>query len=110
MIRVCEMITSLQQGGAEKVVVDLATRLDRSRFSVEVATTHGGGGYEDALRRAQVPVHLFHVHGRRSPLEFARLVKFLRGRFDVVHAHPGTVARYAAMAAGIPAIVSTLHN
>lgn len=38
------------------------------------------------------------------------MIRFLRGRFDIVHAHPGTVARLAAVAARVPVIVSTLHS
>lgn len=109
-IRVCQLITSLRIGGAERVVVDLATRLDRTRFDVHVATAKGGGGFERVLSDASIPVALFDVSGARSPLEFARMVRFLRKRFDIIHAHPGTVARYAGILVGVPGIVSTLHN
>lgn len=110
MLRVCQMVTSLAVGGAEKVMSELAIRADRSRFAVTVATARGGGPFEKVLQDAGIPVWTFDVSGLRAPAEFARLVTFLRGRFDVLHAHPGTVARYAALAAGVPALVSTLHN
>ena len=40
--RVCELITELAPAGAERCVYELATRLDRGLFDVQVAAFRGG--------------------------------------------------------------------
>ncbi len=108
-LRVCHAVSSLARGGAENVVAALAVGETQRGLSVEVATVLGGGPLVDHLRDRRVPVTVFDV--RRAPArEFARLVRFFHRRFDVVHTHPGTVARAAARIAGVPAIVSSWHN
>ncbi|HNX27722.1 MAG TPA: glycosyltransferase, partial [Phycisphaerae bacterium] len=89
-IRICEIITSLEHSGAEKVVCDLATRLDTRRFDVEVVGIKGGE-LADWLENHGVRVHVLNIGAKR---EFYRVDKFLRlmhilrkGCFDIIHSH-----------------------
>jgi glycosyltransferase involved in cell wall biosynthesis len=56
--RVVFLLTQLGGGGAESHVLRLANRLDRERFSVEVATVRKGGSYEAKLERHVRLTHL----------------------------------------------------
>ncbi len=111
-IRVCEMITELRPAGAERCVYELATRLDRGRFAVEVAAL-SGGPVADALRDAGVPVHLLGSTRARGALGGFGLARWLRERrFDLLHTHlfhADLVGRLAGRRAGVPHMVHSIH-
>ncbi|MCL2700219.1 MAG: glycosyltransferase [Phycisphaerae bacterium] len=112
MIRVCEMITELAPAGAERVVYELATRLDRSRFGVSVAALRGGAVAE-RLRDAGVEVFVLGVAGKWDVLKVRELSRWLAaGRFDMVHTHlfhADLAGRLAARLAGVPRVAHTVH-
>lgn len=89
-IRICEIITGLELSGAERVVCDLATRLDPARFEVEVIGIKGGELVE-WLENRGVRVHVLNINAKRECFrvdKFLRLMSILRkGRFDVIHSH-----------------------
>ncbi|MEZ0227583.1 MAG: hypothetical protein ACAI25_03105, partial [Planctomycetota bacterium] len=64
-IRVVLMITELRPAGAERVVFELATRLDRRRFEPHVLALWSMGGvdgpFAEHLRRGGVQVHMLRV-------------------------------------------------
>lgn len=112
-VRICYVTTSLQVGGAERVLYDLATRLDRRRFEPSVVALQPMGPVGDALQLAGVPVTAL---GMTSPLHagrLARLVGLLReARPRVVHTHlfhANVLGRFAARMAGVPHVVSSVH-
>lgn len=112
-IRVCQMITELRPAGAERCVYELATRLPRPEFRVEVLALRGGA-VADALAATGVPVHVLGVGSRPGIVaRLPRLVRILRrGRFDVVHTHlfhADLVGRPAARLAGVPRLVHSVH-
>ncbi|MFW6154281.1 MAG: glycosyltransferase [Planctomycetota bacterium] len=111
-LRICEMITELRPAGAERCVYDLATRLPRERFAVEVVALRGGA-VADALAAAGVPVHVMDVRGKLDLLRWRPLVRTLRdGRFDILHTHlfhAGLAGAPAARAAGIGRWVHSEH-
>jgi glycosyltransferase involved in cell wall biosynthesis len=83
-------------GGAERVAMDIATRLDQTRFeSVFCASRYWEGARSDGVRDAErrmdeAGVRYFGL-GRRSPTDLHRWLP-LRGilrreRFDVIHSH-----------------------
>jgi glycosyltransferase involved in cell wall biosynthesis len=87
MIRVLHVIDSLDLGGAQTVVVNLARFRDRSSVEMEVAPMHGRGVFADALEKEGVPVH-FLSRGKFPPGYVFSLPRLLRrGRYDVVHFH-----------------------
>ena len=103
--RILLAIDSLQHGGAERHVVDLAVALHRRGDDVEVACS-ADGPLAAELREHGVPVHVAmpRLVKRRTSLRYAwalrRLVR--RTRPDVVHAH-----LYASAAAAAIATVGT---
>ena len=89
-IRICEIITGLELSGAERVVCDIATRLDPSRFEVEVIGIRGGELVE-WLENRGVQVHVLDITAKRQAYrvdKFFRLMRILRkGRFDIINTH-----------------------
>jgi len=55
--KVLFVITALGSGGAEMMLTQLITHLDRSRFAPEVISLTDGGKHAEILRAADVPVH-----------------------------------------------------
>jgi glycosyltransferase involved in cell wall biosynthesis len=111
-IRVLQLIESWGPGGAEKVVVDLATRLDLAVFSPLVGLMHTGW-LHDQLRAHGIEVILIDNLHSFDPALLWRLVRVIRGyRVDIVHGHEFTMNIYGAMAAFLTGKVSlaTVHG
>ncbi|HEY8685449.1 MAG TPA: glycosyltransferase family 4 protein, partial [Chloroflexota bacterium] len=100
-MRILLVVDSLEVGGAERHVTDLALSLHCSGNDVAVACASGGPLLLE-LQAANVPVHV--LLGRpvkhRVALRFARkLREVLRdGDYDLVHAHLYSSAVAAALA------------
>ncbi len=109
MLKVLQLIPTLDRSGAEKQMVILAKGLPRDRFQVEVATLTRLGAFEAELVAAGIPVTPIGKRLKLDPLALARLVGFLKaGRFDVVQTWifaANTYGRVAARLAGVPVVV-----
>ena len=113
-VRVLVLTKGLGRGGAERLLVDTARRLDPARWHVEVAYLLP---WKDALvsdlETAGVRVHLLDGAGIRGAGWVRRLRRLVRdGRVDLVHTHmplPAAVAR-AALPGDRPRFVHTEHN
>src|SRR5829696_8341063 len=94
-------VDSLEVGGAERHVVDLARALRRRGYGVEVACSVPGG-LAEPLQAAGVPVWPLTrrlVKRRVSPAYARGIRKLLKARrFDLVHAHIYASAVAAAIA------------
>src|SRR5580700_8339416 len=88
--RVLLVIDSLDGGGAERYVVDLAIALRSRGWDVEVACS-AAGVLAGQLRASDVPVNVLagSLVKRRLSLRYVRALRRLlaQGRYDVVHAH-----------------------
>ena len=115
-IRVLQLITSLERGGAENHLLALLTHADRRAFELETAVLSGEGELVPVFRQAGIPVHLLKSRTRFDPLALGRLVRLLRdGRFDILHSHLFRADIYAGLAVAKlgerrPLLVSTRHN
>jgi glycosyltransferase involved in cell wall biosynthesis len=115
-IRVLQLITSLDRGGAENHLLALLTHADRSAFEFEVAVLRGEGELVDVFRQADIAVHLLGARSRVDPFALQRLTSLLRdGRFDILHSHLFRADIFAGLAVGqsgdrAPLLVSTRHN
>jgi glycosyltransferase involved in cell wall biosynthesis len=110
VLRVLQLIPTLDRSGAEKQMVLLALGLPRDRFRVEVAALTRLGPLKAELDEAGVPVTLIGKRHKVDPWALGRLARFLRaGRFDVVQTWiyaADTYGRVAARWAGIPVVVT----
>lgn len=111
-IRICQIITELRLSGAERVVYELATRLDPERFEVEVVGLRGGQ-VQGMLQSRGIPADILGVGGKWDLLKLPRLAGLLkRGHFDLVHTHlfhADLAGRFAAAMAGVPHLVHSVH-
>ena len=102
-IRVAFQVDSLDKGGLEKGVYDLATHLDRRYFEIDVLVIHEGGWMAERLQREGVRVS---VLGEDA----GRYRQFLHERqVDVINVHHSIFGVNIAAEEGIP-IIETLQN
>jgi glycosyltransferase involved in cell wall biosynthesis len=112
-LRILHVVDSLERGGLERVVTDLALVQRRSDCEVEVFSIKEPGGFATELEAAGIRV----LRGdKRRGADFAtlrRLRRALVGR-DIVHGHNFMPAYYAAAASlGLfrgPCLVGTCHD
>ncbi|MBV8310456.1 MAG: glycosyltransferase, partial [Planctomycetaceae bacterium] len=111
MLKVLQLIPTLDRSGAEKQMVLLARGLPRARFRVEVATLTRLGPLRVELEEAGIPVTALGKRFKLDPLALARLVQFLKTRqFDVVQTWifaANTYGRIAARLARVPIVITT---
>ena len=113
-VKIAQLITELDPGGAERVVYQLATRLDRSRFELVVISLQPAtGDVAGWLHDAGVPVLSVDMTGKLDLRAGRRLTRLLREEgVKLLHAHlvhAIYLGRRAARAAGVPAVISTVH-
>jgi glycosyltransferase involved in cell wall biosynthesis len=116
-IRVAQVITRFIAGGGG-VALRGALALDPDRFETVIITGPGGPLAERASAAGFEVLILRHMRPEFAPAEAfagAREIRTLLevGRFDVVHTHSskaGALGRFAARAAGVPAVVHTFHG
>lgn len=115
MLRILHVVDSLERGGLERVVTDLATLQHRQGWEVAVFSIKPPGGFAQELVREGVPVHLGNKRRAADPATLLALRRTLRSmRADVVHAHNFMPAYYSAAASlamrAAPAMVVTCHD
>src|SRR3990172_10037066 len=113
-LRVMQLITELRPGGAERVVYELARRLPRERFAVEVCSLRpASGAVAEWLRAAAVPVHSLEMKAKLDLRAPGRLVRLLRERRTaLLHTHlfhANVLGRAAARRLGGVRVLGTLH-
>jgi sugar transferase (PEP-CTERM/EpsH1 system associated) len=111
-IKVLNLITELNIGGAEKALARLLARLDRGRFAPMVVCLYGGGGpVADEIRGLNVPVIDLGMAAKWRWDAFWRLYRLLRWeRPTVLHAwmfHANVLGRVLGRLAGVPVIISS---
>jgi glycosyltransferase involved in cell wall biosynthesis len=110
-VRVLLAINTLARGGAERQLVELATGLDRERFSVSVLCVVAGGPLADELTSAGVAVAVF---DSRNPVELLRLVAHVRREAPaIVHSFlfgSNIVATFAATLARTPVVITSRRS
>jgi glycosyltransferase involved in cell wall biosynthesis len=102
-------------GGAERLAVELASRLDRTRFeSIVWATRASEGPLVAQLRARGIPVHSLTRRSRFELWAWLPLFRFLRDeRVDVLHAHKFGSNVWGALLgklAGVPVVVAHEHT
>jgi glycosyltransferase involved in cell wall biosynthesis len=115
--RILWLIKGLGPGGAERLVTDIVPKLDRERFSPEVAYLLPWKDHlVPALEADGIPVRCLNVRHHADVRWPMRLLRLIDGRFDLIHAHlpyAAVGARWAARRiprARRPRVVYTEHN
>jgi glycosyltransferase involved in cell wall biosynthesis len=111
VLKVLQLIPTLDRSGAEKQMVLLARGLPRDRFRVEVATLTRHGPLLGELQAEGIPVAAIGKRLKLDPWAFCRLVRFLKaGCYDVLHTWifaANTYGRVAARVARVPIVVTS---
>lgn len=111
--RVLHFITELEVGGAERLLVSILPRLDRTKFEPSVVYLHGDD-LRPELERAGIRVTRINSKGKLDLGAFAQLVQLLRDeKIDILHTHliqADLLGFFAARRAKVPVIISTKHN
>lgn len=112
-IRVVYLIDSLRYGGAEVLLFDLTSRLDSYGISPIVFYCEEGPLIEDFKNR-KIPIVHLSWFARVDPLLLIKMVKEIRKVHpQIVHTHlfkSDFHGRLAARIAGVPIVITTLHN
>ncbi len=110
--RVCHVSLTLQTGGLERLLADIARHHNADQCRPEFLALNEVGRFADVIRDAGCTVHTLRRSGRFGQLR--QMVRLFRaGRFDVVHTHntyPHIYASIAARLAGVPVVVNTRHG
>ncbi|MGQ9564028.1 MAG: glycosyltransferase [Thermogutta sp.] len=115
--RIAFAITELDQGGAEKIMTELACRIDRNRFDPSVFVLSDPPSDPILLRKLEshrVPVHFLGLQRWwQLPLVLFRFLRMLRQvKPHLVQSflfHANIASRIAARVAGVPIVVSGLR-
>jgi glycosyltransferase involved in cell wall biosynthesis len=114
-LRIVHVVDSLERGGMERVVTDLAIAQRAAGHVVTVFSINDTGGFISELRLAGVPVI---VAGKRRSFDFSVLRQLrdiaVSGRTHILHAHNFTPNYYCAAALlgarQAPVLVVTCHD
>ena len=108
-VRIAFCITDLDVGGAERMFVELVTRLDRLRWEPRVYCLSGPGALVARLQAAKIPVTCFGAKSVRHlgviPRLAAELKTFSPALIQCFLFHANVVGRLAAWWAGVPRVV-----
>jgi len=111
--RVLHVIDSLHLGGAQEVVMNLATCGDQGAFVHEVATMHGHGVYWQRIAALGIKLHSLSPH-KLVPWYVPSLAALLaRGNFDILHCHliaSNIVAKPVGALCRVPVIINHDHT
>ena len=108
-----ELAGSAAYGGGERYLELLYDRLDRSRYRVMLICPEPGL-FVGRMKERGVETHLVHLAPLVNPLALWRLTRLLRReRVTILQTHGARAnffGRIAGRLAGVPVIISTVHN
>lgn len=115
MINLTLIITGLNTGGAEMMLLKMLERLSSTKFSPRVISLTDIGSIGQRIQSLGIPVTALGMQrGIPDPLALLRLVDILqRSKPDIVHTwmyHADLLGGIAARIAGIPAIIWNIRH
>lgn len=113
-LKILQLITELDVGGAEKVLLSLVKKLNRDKYMVMVAYLKGEGRLAEDFRNAGIEVFDLRMRNRMASGAVIRLYRLLkRENIKILHTHliqADICGFLAGKMAGVPVIISTKHN
>src|SRR5438128_4826888 len=110
-IRIMFAINTLERGGTERQLVELATGLDRARFAPSVVCVVAGGPLADELAAAAVPVSVFRARTLAGLVALTAHTRRLAP--DIVHAFlfgSNVIGTFAATLARVPTVITSRRS
>jgi glycosyltransferase involved in cell wall biosynthesis len=112
-INLLHLITELEPGGAENLLLNICRGFDKKKFNILVAYIYGSGTLAGQFRRTGVRVVDLSRRGRMDLLLLFKLAFLIRKeRIRILHTHlvhASIAGRIAAKLAGIRNIITTRH-
>ena len=112
-MRILQVITSLEMGGAETLVVNLIPRLRALGHTVDLCVFNGTEtALTHRLKKESPQTKIYALgHGAYNPLYILRLTKIMRN-YDIIHTHNSSPQLFVAIARFFCPVklVSTEHN
>ena len=98
-MKILQVITSLQTGGAEKLIVDIVPRLRQKGLEVDVCLFNGKEApFKQQLQRCGCKIYDLSYDDRYySPIKIFKLWRIMR-HYDIVHTHNTAPQLFAAIA------------
>jgi len=117
-VNVLHVLDSLQVGGTETQIVQLASRMRAAGVRVAVACLHEGGPLREILAKAEIPVFDFPKPGALASFsgiyQLLRLSQFIRrNKIHAVHSHDlwaNLMAVPASRLAAVPVVISSQRD
>jgi glycosyltransferase involved in cell wall biosynthesis len=112
-LKLMHVVDSLEMGGLERVMTDLAIAQKEAGHDVTVFSINDTQGFLPVLEAAGVPVVIGHKRGSLD-LKVLRALRGLAANMDVIHSHNFVPNYYSAAAMlgmrAAPVLVSTCHD
>ena len=118
-IKVCNIITKLELGGAQQVALHIISYIDKEKFIPVLIAGKGGILDSEAAELKGVKIFLLgslirQIRPCKDILGFFSIIRILmKERPHIVHTHSskaGIIGRWAAFFAGVPVRVHTVHG
>lgn len=116
-IKLLEFLPVFGFGGTERQVVNLACRLDRSRFDLTFACMKRWGQFLTDIEQQQIPVSEYPINSLYKPATFRRqlqlAVDIRRGGIQIVHSYnfyANVFAVPSARLAGAPVVIASVRD
>ena len=113
MMKILQVVTSLEMGGAEVLIVNMIPRLQSLGHIVNLCVFNGvETPLMQKLRRESPQTKIYALgRGVYNPLYILKLIKIMRG-YDIVHTHNSSPQLFAAVAKVLCSVelVSTEHT
>jgi hypothetical protein len=114
MIKIAQVLASLNRGGIETWLKDVVLTYDKERFCIDfVLTNPEPGAYDDIVQKEGSRLNIVPLKDGLWTFSWNLYRLFRRERYDVVHAHPhffcGWIC-FIAFLAGVRCRISHSHN
>lgn len=114
-IKICHIITGLGTGGAERLVINMASCFQDDQWDIIICSLlKPSNEIKLKIEKSGLKLVPFHMWSKIDLTFLIRLIVYLRGKhIMILHAHlihASIIGRIAARLAGVPVIISTEHN
>lgn len=112
MIKVCQVVTDTNIGGAGRYLLNYLKYYDRSKYKVSVVIPEMSSLLEFVAQYTEVDIYeIPYMADKSYDTKCVKVLTelFKKEKFDIIHTHASLSARIAGRKAGIKTIISTRH-